>query len=80
LFDVGENFVIKRILERLQGLGHRLGIGVLLLEVLNDLGIRLVAKPVVVVDHNGAVAGFFVFDDRRDGWLHRLPGEWNGGE
>ena len=65
--DVRHHLLVERVLEGFQALGHRLGVSVLRLEILDDLRIRFLAKPEIVVAHRGPMSGFMVLDDRRNG-------------
>src|SRR5262249_47188046 len=68
LFDVADHLVIKLLLESLGGLHDGVGVGILCLQILRDLRIRLVAQPGIVVDQIAAVnvvLGVDLLGDRR---------------
>jgi hypothetical protein len=69
LLDAAEHFLVERPLQFLLPGGHGLGIGVLRLQVVDDLRVRLLAQPPVMVDHLFAVPRLPVLNplaDRRE--------------
>jgi hypothetical protein len=50
LLDPADDLAVERLLERLGGRHQRVGVGVLGVEVGDDLGVGPVLQPVVVVD------------------------------
>src|SRR5262249_31970940 len=74
LLDAGQELLVEPVLERPGWLHDRLGVGVLGLEVLDDLEVLLLPQPVVVVEERCAVKPGEPGDllgDRRSGpaWL-----------
>src|ERR1700736_2659409 len=61
LLDAREHLGVEGVREWLDVFRHRIGVGVLGLEVVDRVGIGLLAKPVIVIDAGGAVTDFTVF-------------------
>src|SRR5207302_5645824 len=55
LLHVSEQLAVELLLQRLRICRHRRGVGVLRLEMRDDVGIRLLAQPEVVVDERVAM-------------------------
>ena len=55
LLDAAEHLLVERLLQRLRRLHDRFGVGVLGLQVLDDLGVLLLSQPEVVVGQRVAV-------------------------
>ncbi len=71
LFDAPEHFVVERVLKRLQTFGHRLGVGVLGFQIMDDLRVRFFAQPIVGIDNRFPVAALAMVGDRRNRRLRR---------
>ena len=68
LLDAAQHFRIQRLFKRLQTFGHRVGVGVLGLQILDHRRIGFVAQPKVVVDHSGSMPLFAVLNAVSDRW------------
>ena len=58
--------------QRREGFGGLIGVLVLRLEIVDHLGIGLVAQPFVGVDEDVAMVLAAVFDALGNGWIHAL--------
>jgi hypothetical protein len=79
LLDAAEHLLVQLLLERLEVLRHLVGVGVLCLQILDDIGILAIAQPEVVVDEDVAVNRVDFGDRLRERRCRRLGdggGEW----
>src|ERR1035438_3748321 len=67
-----QHLLVDGVAEGLQTAGHGLGVGVLRLQVLLDLWVRLFAQPEVGIDYGRPMPRFAVIDAGRGGWCWSL--------
>jgi len=78
LLDAAEHLVVELLLERHGVLHPGVGIGVLLIEVGDDLGVGFLAEPEVVVGPDVAVEGVDAGDSFGAGWSQLLGRQSEG--